>query len=249
MSDLVTRYLRSLRRDNKPHAYREPWLRLLEEFCREQGLSLGSFTTQQLEEYRRWLLWRTHTQGKLYSPNSLDQIQRTALAFFRWAHSKGKMKANPGRDLVLPRPTVPVPAPLCPEEVARLLGTPDSTTPLGLRDRAILAVLYHTGISRAGCERLVLAQVQLHARCLQLEDRKFDLEDDLAGRLSAYLWDGRAELGPAPGELALFLTSRGKRLKAGRITQMVRQTGRLAGISQAVNVRALRRARRAHSSP
>jgi integrase/recombinase XerD len=75
---------------------------------------------------------------------------------------------NPAEGLALPRPEQSLPQVLNESEIARLIETPDMTTTIGLRDRALLEVLYATGIRHAEVHKLDLYDVDTTAHRLTM---------------------------------------------------------------------------------
>jgi site-specific recombinase XerD len=139
---------------------------------------------------------------------------------------------NPASELPLPRVTtlprrVPTPA-----DVVRLVEAP-SDTPLGRRDRAILELLYGTGIRRGECLRLDVADVALSVLVVRdgkgRRDRRVPLLGRAASALRVYL-DARRELASGPEE-SLFLTRDGHRLSKSALDLIVRRHARAAGVT------------------
>ncbi len=80
--------------------------------------------------------------------------------FFAWLHREHRIASNPSADLLMPRPDRRLPeATLSAQEMAALLGTPDVSRPLGLRDRAVLEVFYSCGLRRGELISLWLRDV------------------------------------------------------------------------------------------
>src|SRR5690606_14123538 len=97
--------------------------------------------------------------------SALDVVQ----AFFRWMVRHHHLATNPAADLELPRRTEDLREPLTLSEVEAVLALPDIGDPIGLRDRAILEVLYATGIRRAELAKLAITDIEpergtLHVR-------------------------------------------------------------------------------------
>lgn len=229
------------------------WLLAFAAWCRAEGLD-GPQTVSpgHLEAFRARLVWTPGPRGHLYSPNSVDQALRMVRAFLRWACAAGHLALDPSRDLVLGRPEQPPQRVLTPEEVERLLATPDAATAHGQRDRAILALLYALEVSSAECAALDLVHLHLPRRRLAvpdpLEERLLDVPDSLASLLDRYVHDGRRELAGGGFEPALFLGRDGRRLGLPRLRQLVGQLGRAAGLGPRISPRVLQRSFRAHTA-
>lgn len=112
----------------------------------------------------------------------------------------------------------------------------DPETLLGLRDRAVLETLYGTGVRRGECAALDLQDLDLARRVLLVrkakngEPREQPLGDHLAAVLVRYLEECRPELGPRPGEQALFLNRHGRRLDFETYSNLVHRNTRRAGL-------------------
>jgi len=138
-----------------------------------RGYSLGSIDAHHwaLRQFSNWAHNEKHTQIEQITRAHLTAYQHflhhyrsprgdkplvinTQIArlgcirrFFAALCRQGNIPANPAADLDLPRKqTRRLPKSLSPEEIARLLAIPDTTDPFGLRDRALLELLYATGI-------------------------------------------------------------------------------------------------------
>ena len=92
------------------------------------------------------------------------QVQRLVpvTQFFTWLRREHRITQNPTADLLMPRPDRQLPeATLSSSEMARLLGVPDVTTPLGLRNRAVLEVFYSSALRRSELIALGVGDVDL----------------------------------------------------------------------------------------
>jgi integrase/recombinase XerD len=133
------------------------------------------------------------------------------------------------------------------EQARRLMEAPSAFTPLGQRDRALLEVLYGTGIRLRECARLELRDVDLGKGALFVRDGKGkkDRVVPFAGQavaaLDLYLREGRPALARSAREQALFLSSiSGGALDASSIQLAVHNHARAAGLPVAVSPHVLR---------
>lgn len=109
----------------------------------------GDITRPILEAYQRWLA-RMPAKGKRLGWSTQRERISSLRDWFRWLTRQNVILHNPASELELPRPEKRLPvAALTREEVERLLAVPDTTDPLGVRDRAMLEVFYATGLRRA----------------------------------------------------------------------------------------------------
>lgn len=98
-------------------------------------------------------------QGNLVSPDTLRQWLSCIRGFFGWMNESGRLVHDPSERLKLPRKSRTFPHVLSESDIAQLIETPDTNTKLGLRDRALMEVLYATGIRLAEAHKLDLYDV------------------------------------------------------------------------------------------
>lgn len=158
-------------------------------------------------------------QGRHYARATLARKQATLRAFFRWAKWGGHTAADPTRGLATPRATRRLPKFLRPEEIEALMSAPDNK-PAGLRDRALLELLYASGLRAGEVVRVEVEDLDLEAGEVRVRHGKGGKERiALLGRSAAdalrdYLNAGRpvlAAASPAP-QKALFLNKYGRPL-------------------------------------
>ena len=128
----------------------------------------------------------------------------------------------------------------------RLMANPDPFTPRGLRDRAILELLYGTAVRVGECERLDLKDVDLAKGLVMVrsgkgrKDRVVPIVGRAAAAIDLYLREARARMLKDPREQALFLSNRGQRLNVHRIQDLVRANAKAAGLDIRVTPHTLR---------
>ncbi|MGH9969075.1 MAG: tyrosine-type recombinase/integrase [Pyrinomonadaceae bacterium] len=144
-------------------------------------------------------------RGKLISAATLRQWLSMTRSFFVWLNRNGHLLHNPAERLAFPRKEQSLPHVLNESEIARLIETPDPTTALGLRDRALMETLYATGIRHSEAHKLDLYDVDTAAQRLTvrlgkgLRDRLVPLTETAAHWLTRYVTVARPEL--ASGKL------------------------------------------------
>lgn len=198
-------------------------------FCRGQGLEApGDLQGWHLELYQQAL-----EQRGLQPHTRLQSVR----SFLRWAARSGHLLLDPTRDWMLPNPQRAELRVLRYAEVEALLEAPDLSTSRGLRDQAVLELLYGTGLRLGEAHRLDLADLDLGARALLVRegkggrDRWCPVGESLAESLERYLVGARPLLGGEDSE-ALFLCTRfqGSRLKPWVIRERIREYGRALGL-------------------
>ncbi len=153
--------------------------------------------------------------------------------------------SNPARRVRAPRVRKPLPTFLTAREAAALLdGRPDADTPRGLRDAAILEILYGAGLRVAELVGLDVDQIHLESPVLRVrgkgrKEREVPLGPPARSALRRYL-HVRGQLAPAGDEPALFLNARGGRLGDRSIRRMVKREGLIASLLKDLHPHALR---------
>lgn len=151
-------------------------------------------------------------------------------AFCKWLARTRLTTSNPAAELIIPRIPRRLPGRvLSVSEVDRILLGPDPRSPSGVRDRAILEVLYSTGIRRMELARVELRDVQPELGTLFIRSGKGgrDRVVPLGGRALAwvdrYVRDVRGRLCPPGAENALFLTDYGEPFRKNRLGDLVKR--------------------------
>jgi integrase/recombinase XerD len=171
--------------------------------------------------------------------------------FFRFLVSEGKMKENPARLLETPRIQQKLPEVLSLGEVEQLLSQPDITTPLGQRDRAMLELLYATGLRASELVHLKLLDVNLEAGFVKTlgkgsKERMVPFGEMALKALKTYLFDGRKALLKSGHPPYLFLNFRGKPLSRQGFWKIIRNHGTMAGIKKKIKPHGLRHSFASH---
>ena len=157
--------------------------------------------------------------------------------WFRWLTRNNRVLYNPAADLDLPKVEERLPKHvLTIEEVERVLNLPDTATALGVRDRAMLETLYSTGIRRMEIIGLQQRDVDYERGTLMVrqgkgkKDRMIPIGDRALAWVARYRDEVRPELAVAGDDGTLFLTVTGQAFSDNRMTQMVRNHVRAAGL-------------------
>lgn len=210
------------------------WLR----FCQTARLARpAEVTPGDVARYQRHLKRASSRFGKRLAEGTQMMALFDLRGMVRWAVRQGLLLVDPTRDLKLRKPRTKARSFLTVAEVELLLAQPELSTPEGLRDRAMLEVLYSAGLRSQECCSLELDDLDRQAETLRVrrgkggKDRLLPLGTTLARVLGRYLEEGRARLaGRQPAEpQALFLTRFGTRMNpqllALRMKRCVRQAG------------------------
>jgi integrase/recombinase XerC len=170
--------------------------------------------------------------------STLARKQASLRSFFGWLVRTGRIAANPTTALRTPRRGRPLPRALDEAAIGQLLAVPDATEPSGVRDRAILELLYSAGLRVEECSRLDLQSLDLGGGSVRLlgkgrKDRLGILGKDARAALSAWLPERERLLRARrrTREPALFLNLRDAgRLSVRSIARMVKACALQAGL-------------------
>ena len=187
-------------------------------------------THSVLERYQRWL---HHYRKKNGAPLSIAS-QRAKLVplrgFFKWLTRSGEIDANPASELELPRRIRRLPAfVLTAAEAEQVLAGADTASPLGLRDRAMMEVLYSTGMRRMELARLTLADIDFEREVVLIrlgkgnKDRLIPIGARALHWVRQYLDLGRPALAWNAQEATLFLSQLGEALNPSWLSTTVAQ--------------------------
>jgi integrase/recombinase XerD len=256
LADEVSLYLKSLAaRGYAPRTvetYR-PHLAGFVDWAQQHGLE--RVTDVDLGVLRAWqqdLAGQTSRYGRPLSVQTQAQKLGTAKSLFAFLVRRGVLLADPARDLELPRlkpRALPYGLPT-PAEMARLLEVPDTTTPWGLRDRAVLELLYSTGLRHAELRRLRIWDVDLGDGTVTVVRGKGQKDRVVPLGRVACRWVGRYLTAVRPlwagASDTLFLTSGGKPLHVSNLNELVKACARTAGVVRRVTVHTFRHACATH---
>ena len=182
--------------------------------------------------------------GELFQRGTAGSTSARRLAairsFTRYLRREGLLDQDPGALISTPRQVRKIPAHLDIDEMRALLDAPDTTTPLGRRDRAILELFYASGLRLSELVGVDLDDLNLSSRLLRVlgkggKERILPFNRTAAGAIRAYLKDRRDLVRPAPSSPAhgsgsrrpkgepLFLNYRGGRLSTRSVDRLVRR--------------------------
>lgn len=171
--------------------------------------------------------------------------------FFRYLQQEGLLAANLAETMDSPRLWKTLPDVLTVREVDRLLAQPDIRKPRGLRDRAMLEVLYGCGLRISELVRLRLDDVRFdegYLRCLGKgrKERLVPFGESARGWLRRYLAEARPALARGADVPDLFLGARGRPLDRRWLWRCIRRWAALAGLEKNVHPHTLRHSFASH---
>ncbi len=241
MIDTYLAYLRDVRRmaPNTVESYARD-LALLAGFAETRGVAVEGLRREDLEAFVRQLM----SSG--LAPRSVARAVACIRGFYRFAAIEGKQDSSPADDLRPPRAWAALPKFLSLEEVDRLLAQPDASTPRGLRDKALIEVLYATGVRVSELISLRAGDLHLdegYLTCIGKGDkqRMVPLGHEAADAVRRYIRDGRPALLKKKSSPWLFVNARdGGALSRVGFWKVLKEYGRQAGLSRDLSPHVLR---------
>jgi integrase/recombinase XerD len=220
-------------------------LRGLAEFAAGQARAVETLDRRALEAFVR----QQRSSG--LSPRSVARGIAAIRGFYRFLVLDKQLAENPADDLRPPKAWPALPKFLSLEEVDQLLAQPDVTTALGLRDRAMLELLYATGMRVSELVKVRAVDVRLDEEYLTCvgkgsKERIIPIGEESTKWVRRYQQDGRGRLSPArrgPRAAAsprLFLNARGGSLSRVGFWKILKMHGKRAGIRGALSPHVIR---------
>ncbi|MGI6620098.1 MAG: site-specific tyrosine recombinase XerD [Bacillota bacterium] len=166
-------------------------------------------------------------------------------AFYQFMLKENYVTKDPTDELSSPKLERKLPKVLTVDEVDKLLNQPDTATPAGIRDKAMLEVLYATGIRVSELVSLNLGDIDFNegfVRCIGKgsKERVVPMGELAINSLKAYLSKGRPKLAANPEENALFLNHHGRRLTRQGFWKIVKKYAAQLGIRKEITPHTLR---------
>lgn len=191
---------------------------------------------------RRYLGW-LQEQGIVRG--SISRKLSALRSFYRYLMRENLVNAEPLSSLSAPKLEQRLPTFLTEDEIVRLVEAPDIRTPNGMRDRAILELLYAAGLRLSEIVDLNVGDVDLNARQIRAwgkgsKERMVLMGRPAAEALSRYVKNGRNKLLGRKKTTALFLNRFGNRIARRRIEYIIKKYALQAGLDMRVYTHMLR---------
>jgi len=240
MIETYLRYLRDVRRvaTNTVESYGRD-LAALHAFADRRERPVESLDRHDLEAFVRDLM----TGG--LSPRSVARTVASVRGFYRFVALEHKLEESAAADLRAPRAWPALPRFLGLDEVDLLLAQPETGSPRGLRDKAMLEVLYASGMRVSELVSLKPGDLNLdegYLTCLGKGDKQriVPVGHDATDWLRRYMRDGRPALLPKRTAPWLFVNARGGRLSRVGFWKILKAYGISAGITRPISPHVVR---------
>lgn len=230
--------------DNTRQAYERDLKQLIRHLEAEGVDKPESVTAGTIQDY----VLSMRESGR--APSSISRSMASIRAFFQFLAKERKIKTNPAKGLHNPKPDREPPVVMTVEEVDALLRQPDESQNIGLRDRAMLEVLYATGLRVSEVIGLRIGDVEVGCGCIRCrgtgKERTLPLTENAGRALKAYLETARGDMLRQSDEEALFVNYNGEPISRQGFWKMVLRHAEKAGINRRITPHVLRHSVAAH---
>jgi integrase/recombinase XerD len=214
------------------------------DFLEKKNIEVLEVTREDLSAYMDML-------GSALSRRSAARALSALRQFFRFLVLVGKIKTSPAKLLDTPKIPLRLPGVLSPSEVELLLSQPDPSTPIGDRDRAMLELLYATGLRVSELVKLKIQNINLDGGFVRTmgkgsKERVIPMGTKAIEALREYLLDGRPALLKKRASRYLFLNQRADGMTRQGFWKIIRQYGKKAGIEKDITPHLLRHSFASH---
>lgn len=180
-----------------------------------------------------------------FSPRSVARFVACVRGFYRFLVRDGHLRTDPADDLRAPRAWPGLPKFLSVDQIDRLIEQPDVSTPAGLRDRALIELLYATGMRVSELVSVRLGDMNLrggYLTCLGkgAKERLVPMGAPAVRWVRAYIDSGRPRMLAGRPSDWLFVNARGGRLSRVGFWKILKQHGRQAGLPRDISPHVLR---------
>ncbi len=221
-------------------------LRQLCQWLNQQGQTLEQANQSDLLKY----IGQRYQGGSRTSSNSrlLSSIRR----FYRYLVREGQLESDPSAQIASPTKNHHLPTALSEQDVEALLNIPDTSSALGLRDRAMLELLYATGLRVSELTAITQGQISLQHGVVRIigkgdKERLVPMGEEALEWLNQYLATARPELMAGKGVCEqVFVTSRGSGMTRQAFWYLIKRHAQAAGIVKTVSPHTLRHAFATH---
>ncbi|MGC4082064.1 MAG: site-specific tyrosine recombinase XerD [Vicinamibacterales bacterium] len=219
-------------------------LRALAQFAAGESRAIETLDRQLLESFVR------QQMATGLSPRSVARAVAAIRGFYRFLVLDRRLDHSPADDLLPPRAWPALPRHLSMDDVDRLIAQPDTSTPFGLRDRAMIELLYATGMRVSELINVRAADLHLDEGYLTCvgkgnKERIIPIGDQAVHWIREYQRHGRAQLAARAratrrADPRLFLNTRGGAISRVGFWKVLAAHGRRAGIQAAISPHVLR---------
>ncbi len=191
------------------------------------------------------LAWLQAMKDQGLSPRTVARKLSSLKSFYKFMQEEYGLKGTPLEVITSPKRSLQLPKVLSVEEVERLLNAPDTTNPMGKRDRAMLELAYGSGLRASEIVSLKVQDLDMENRFLRVfgkgrKQRVVPMGEVAHEWLSNYVASARAKILGKRMSFYLFVGKKGHGLTRQRFWQILKQYAALAGLGSGVSPHILR---------
>lgn len=214
-------------------------LSLLAEHLEQRGRSLSGASREDLLHFLASRMQAGH------SPRSLSRYLSGFRQFYRWLLREGRIQKDPSALIESPKLGRGLPKALSEQQVTGLLEAPDTATPLGVRDRTMLELMYATGLRVSELVNLGIAEVSMNQGVVRVmgkggKERLVPMGEEALSWLRRYMQESRPELMSGGDCPRVFVTARKAGMTRQAFWHAIRKHALAAGIARKVSPHMLR---------
>lgn len=231
---------------NTIESYRRDLVQLDRWLTQQKRDSLATLDTTDLQAYFAHRIGHDKS-----SPRTTARLTSTLKRFYQYLLREKIVEIDPATAIDAPRLPRSLPKSLSEADVEALLNAPDTNTPLGLRDKAMLEMLYAAGLRVTELVSLPHAQVSLAQQVIRVigkgdKERLVPMGQIAASWIEQYLADGRPAILNARTSEALFVATHGEAMTRQMFWSLIKRYAVQAGIKSAISPHVLRHAFATH---
>lgn len=206
---------------------------------------ISQVTKEVLSEYRNYLYYYERKGRKLSFDTQRSKLT-TVKSFFRYLSKEDYLPYDPSSGLELPKRKKLLPRGIMSaRQMEKVLEIPEDGNPLNLRDKAILEILYGTGIRNSEIRSISIfdidvANQQLRLRGKGKKERIVPLGECASYYAGRYLAEGRPKLSNDPACILLFVSKNGKKITSANLIWIVRKYVKKAKLSKEITPHSFR---------
>lgn len=214
------------------------------EWCHQNGQPLWNVQSHHIQAYL------AH-RFPLVKVRSINRLIATLRRFYRYALSANFIKQDPTLNIEAPKMPKSLPKTLSESQVEDLINAPDVNVPLGLRDRAMLELLYASGLRVSELVNIQISEVSAQDGVVRVtgkgsKTRLVPMGQEAAEWIDRYLANARPEMLKGGLSDAVFVTTRGDAMTRHAFWHIIQRYALQAGISQHISPHVLRHAFATH---
>ena len=201
--------------------------------------TLDKVTKQTVRDYMMWLI------DQRVAKSSITCKLSAIRSFYVYLQKEGLIQENPLEKIASPKQDKKLPSYLTGDEINKFLLAPDISTPIGQRDRAILELLYASGLRVSELAHLTRGQIDMETREIRVIGKGSKERLVLMGKpaqeaVAIYLKEGRHKLAGKKKTDEVFINRYGQQLIERRVQKIVKRYAKQSGINKRVHPHTIR---------